>query len=53
MEIAGLASAPRLSAAKGVLGTIWDIGEAAGPIIADFLIRRAGLCLDPSIRLPS
>jgi hypothetical protein len=24
----------------GVFGTIWDIGEAAGPMIAGFLIGR-------------
>src|SRR5207249_1953663 len=32
--IADLASARRLGAAMGVFGTIWDIGEAAGPMIA-------------------
>jgi len=26
----------------GVFGTIWDIGEAAGPIIAGFLIGGLG-----------
>jgi MFS transporter, DHA1 family, multidrug resistance protein len=26
----------------GVFGTIWDIGEAAGPMIAGFLIGRLG-----------
>ena len=36
--IADLASARRLGAAMGVFGTIWDIGEAAGPILAGFLI---------------
>src|SRR6266403_932856 len=36
--IADLASARRLGAAMGVFGTIWDIGEAAGPMIAGFLI---------------
>jgi DHA1 family multidrug resistance protein-like MFS transporter len=40
--IADLASARRLGAALGVLGTIWDIGEAAGPMIAGFLIGRLG-----------
>jgi MFS transporter, DHA1 family, multidrug resistance protein len=40
--IADLASARRLGAAMGVFGTIWDIGEAAGPIIAGFLIVRLG-----------
>ena len=38
--IADLASARRLGAAMGVFGTIWDIGEAAGPMIAGFLIGR-------------
>jgi MFS family permease len=36
--IADLSSARRLGAAMGVFGTIWDIGEAAGPMIAGFLI---------------
>jgi MFS transporter, DHA1 family, multidrug resistance protein len=40
--IADLASARRLGAAMGVFGTIWDIGEAAGPIIAGFLIVALG-----------
>jgi DHA1 family multidrug resistance protein-like MFS transporter len=40
--IADLASARRLDAAMGVFGTIWDIGEAAGPIIAGFLIGALG-----------
>ena len=40
--IADLASARRLGAAMGVFGTIWDIGEAAGPIIAGFLIGGMG-----------
>jgi len=40
--IADLASARRLGAAMGVFGTIWDIGEAAGPIIAGFLIAALG-----------
>jgi MFS transporter, DHA1 family, multidrug resistance protein len=40
--IADLASARRLGAAMGVFGTIWDIGEAAGPIIAGFLIGGLG-----------
>ncbi len=26
----------------GVFGTIWDIGEAAGPVIAGFLIDGSG-----------
>jgi DHA1 family multidrug resistance protein-like MFS transporter len=40
--IADLASARRLGAAMGAFGTIWDIGEAAGPIVAGFLIVRLG-----------
>jgi MFS family permease len=40
--IADLASARNLGAAMGVFGTIWDIGEAAGPIIAGFLIGGLG-----------
>jgi MFS family permease len=40
--IADLASARRLGAAMGVFGTIWDIGEAAGPILAGFLIGGLG-----------
>ena len=40
--IADLASARNLGAAMGVFGTIWDIGEAAGPMIAGFLIGGLG-----------
>jgi MFS family permease len=40
--IADIASARRLGAAMGVFGTIWDIGEAAGPMIAGFLIGGLG-----------
>src|SRR5438094_8816863 len=40
--IADLASARRLGAAMGVFGTVWDIGEAAGPMIAGFLIGGSG-----------
>src|SRR5216684_755799 len=40
--IADLSSARRLGAAMGVFGTIWDIGEAAGPIIAGFQIGGLG-----------
>src|SRR5262249_31549258 len=40
--IADLASARHLGAAMGVFGTIWDIGEAAGPMIAGFLIGGLG-----------
>ena len=40
--IADLASTRRLGAAMGVFGTIWGIGEAAGPLIAGFLIGGLG-----------
>src|SRR5262245_38296919 len=40
--IADLASARRLGAAMDVFGTIWDIGEAAGPMLAGFLIGDLG-----------
>jgi DHA1 family multidrug resistance protein-like MFS transporter len=40
--IADLASSKRLGAAMGVFGTIWDIGEAAGPMLAGFLIGGLG-----------
>src|SRR5437870_8572461 len=40
--IADLASARRLGAAMGVFGTIWDVGEAAGPMTAGFLIGGLG-----------
>jgi MFS transporter, DHA1 family, multidrug resistance protein len=40
--IADIAAARNLGAAMGVFGTIWDIGEATGPIIAGFLIGRMG-----------
>jgi len=40
--IADLASTRRLGAAMGVFGTIWDIGEAAGPMLAGFLIGGMG-----------
>jgi MFS transporter, DHA1 family, multidrug resistance protein len=43
--IADLASARRLGAAMGVFGTIWDIGEAAGPMIAGFLIGGLGYAM--------
>jgi len=39
---ADIASTRRLGAAMGVFGTIWDIGEAAGPMIAGFLIGGLG-----------
>jgi MFS transporter, DHA1 family, multidrug resistance protein len=40
--IADLASTRRLGAAMGVFGTVWDIGEAAGPMIAGVLIGSLG-----------
>jgi MFS transporter, DHA1 family, multidrug resistance protein len=40
--IADLASARHLGAAMGVFGTIWDVGEAAGPMIAGLLIGGLG-----------
>jgi MFS family permease len=40
--IADLASAKRLGAAMGVFGTVFDFGEAAGPIVAGFLIGSLG-----------
>ncbi len=36
--VADLSKEARLGAAMGVFGTIWDIGEASGPIIAGILI---------------
>lgn len=38
--VADLVAARRMGAAMGAFGTIWDVGEAAGPIIAGFLIGR-------------
>jgi MFS family permease len=40
--IADLASAKRLGAAMGVFGTVFDFGEAMGPIVAGFLIGSVG-----------
>jgi DHA1 family multidrug resistance protein-like MFS transporter len=40
--IADLASAKRLGAAMGVFGTVFDFGEAMGPIVAGFLIGGLG-----------
>lgn len=40
--IADLVVARRLGTGMGVFGTIWDIGEAAGPIIAGLLIGQIG-----------
>ncbi len=36
--VADLAKAGKMGSAMGVFGTIWDSGEAAGPILAGFLI---------------
>jgi len=40
--VADLVKRHRLGAAMGVFGTIWDIGEAMGPIAAGFLLGRLG-----------
>jgi MFS family permease len=40
--VADLVRDRRLGAAMGVFGTIWDIGESAGPILAGFLIAQLG-----------
>jgi MFS family permease len=40
--IADLASTKRLGAAMGVFGTVFDFGEAMGPIVAGFLIGALG-----------
>jgi DHA1 family multidrug resistance protein-like MFS transporter len=40
--IADLVAARRLGTGMGVFGTIWDIGEAAGPIFAGILIGQIG-----------
>lgn len=36
--VADLAKAGKMGSAMGVFGTIWDTGEAVGPILAGFLI---------------
>lgn len=36
--VADLAKKDRMGSAMGVFGTIWDVGEAAGPILAGVLI---------------
>lgn len=36
--VADLAKAGKMGSAMGIFGTIWDSGEAAGPILAGFLI---------------
>src|SRR3546814_15314871 len=38
--VADLVKDRRLGAAMGVFGTIWDVGESAGPILAGFLIAQ-------------
>lgn len=40
--VADLAKAGRMGSAMGVFGTIWDSGEASGPIVAGFLIAFLG-----------
>ena len=40
--IADLVATRRLGTGMGVFGTIWDVGEAAGPIIAGILIAQIG-----------
>ena len=40
--IADLVAARRLGTGMGVFGTIWDVGEAAGPILAGILIAQFG-----------
>ena len=40
--IADLVAVRRLGTGMGVFGTIWDIGEAAGPILAGILIGQIG-----------
>jgi MFS transporter, DHA1 family, multidrug resistance protein len=40
--IADLVAARRLGTGMGVFGTIWDVGEAAGPILAGVLIGQIG-----------
>jgi MFS family permease len=40
--IADLVAACRLGTGMGVFGTIWDIGDAAGPILAGILIGQIG-----------
>jgi len=47
--VADLVKAGRMGSAMGVFGTIWDCGEAAGPILAGVLI--ASLSYAPAFRL--
>ncbi len=43
--VADLAHASRMGSAMGVFGTIWDIGDASGPILAGVLIASFGYSL--------
>jgi MFS family permease len=47
--VADLVTAGRMGSAMGVFGTIWDIGEASGPILAGILI--AALSYTPAFAL--
>ncbi len=47
--VADLVKAGQMGSAMGVFGTIWDSGEAAGPILAGFLI--ASLSYPPAFGL--
>ncbi|MFQ5521866.1 MAG: MFS transporter [Candidatus Methylomirabilia bacterium] len=47
--VADLVKAGRMGSAMGVFGTIWDSGEAGGPILAGFLI--ASLSYPPAFGL--
>jgi MFS family permease len=40
--VADLVKGQRMGSAMGVFGTIWDTGEASGPILAGFLIGGLG-----------
>jgi MFS family permease len=40
--VADLCKAGKHGAAMGVFGTIWDIGEASGPILAGLIIFTLG-----------
>jgi MFS family permease len=40
--VADLVKVGRIGSAMGVFGTIWDFGEALGPILAGFLIVSVG-----------
>ncbi|MBI3002147.1 MAG: MFS transporter [candidate division NC10 bacterium] len=40
--VADLTRAGRMGSAMGVFGTIWDSGEAAGPVVAGVLVAAAG-----------